>query len=185
VLTSPNGPRELRRVVRDLRGIKGRVAAIGNGTAAALRQIGIEPDLVAEGTSAALASSLRQALRPGESVVFARNERASEAALDAARDAGAFVASVPTYRMIPRGVPGLDIMMEQWGACGMDAVIFGSSALAEEYARVIGRSTGAELIAWGPVCAGTVERVFARKPITMPTPDMGGLLSVLKLLRDA
>ncbi|MDR1021063.1 MAG: uroporphyrinogen-III C-methyltransferase [Synergistaceae bacterium] len=185
VLTSPRGPRELRRVVRDLRGVKGRVAAIGNGTAAALRQIGIEPDLVAGGTSESLASSLREAVRPGDSVVFARNERASDSASDAAEDAGASVTSVPTYRMMSRDVPGLDIMMEQWEACGLDAVLFGSSALSEEFARVIGRPAGVELIAWGPVCAGTVERVFARKPVTLPTPDADGLVFTLRRLRDS
>ncbi|MDR1514250.1 MAG: uroporphyrinogen-III C-methyltransferase [Synergistaceae bacterium] len=184
VLTSPRGSAELRRVIRDLRGIKGRVAAIGEGTAASLRGIGIEPDLVAGGSSDDLASSLRKAVKPGETVVFARNERASNAAFKAALDAGASVSSVSTYRMIPRQTPGLDIMMEQWEACGLDAVIFGSSSLAEEYARVIGRRTTAKLIAWGSVCAETVERVFARKPITLPSPDMDGLLSVLKRLKS-
>jgi uroporphyrinogen III methyltransferase/synthase len=168
-----------------MRGIKGRVAAIGEGTAASLRGVGIEPDLVAGGTSENLASALRKAVKPGETVVFARNERASDVAFEAARDAGASVMSVATYKMAPRDVPGLDIMMEQWKACGLDAIVFGSSSLAEEYARVIGRPTTAKLIAWGPVCAETVERVFARKPVTLPAPNMDGLLSVLKHLHDA
>jgi uroporphyrinogen III methyltransferase/synthase len=184
VLTSPRGSAELKRVIRDLRNIEGRVAVIGEGTAASLRAIGIEPDLIAGGSSDNLASLLRRAVKPGESVVFARNERASNAAFMAARDAGASVSSVSTYRMIPNRTPGLDIMMEQWETCGLHAVIFGSSSLAEEYARVIGPGCTAKLIAWGSVCAETVENVFARKPITLPTPDMDGLLSVLRSLKD-
>ncbi|MDR0615882.1 MAG: uroporphyrinogen-III C-methyltransferase [Synergistaceae bacterium] len=185
VLTSPRGPAELKRVVRDMRLISGKVAAIGEGTAAALRRIGIEPDLVAAGNSRDLASLLREAVKPGESVVFARNERASDASEEAARAAGASVKSVHTYRMMPRDVPGLDIMREQWESCGLDAIIFGSSAMAEAYSGTIGRDFGARLIAWGAPCAETVERVLGRKPLVLPAPDMDGLLSVLRRLRDA
>jgi uroporphyrinogen III methyltransferase/synthase len=185
VLTSPRGAAELKRIVRDLRAIRGKVAAIGEGTAASLCRIGIEPDLVASGNSQDLAYVLREAVKPGESIVFARNERASEAAADAARAAGASVKSVSTYRMIPRDVPGLDIMREQWASCGLDAIIFGSSAMVEEYARAIGDDFGANLAAWGALCAETVERVFGRKALILPSPDMDGLLSVLTSLRDS
>jgi uroporphyrinogen III methyltransferase/synthase len=90
-----------------------------------------------------------------------------------------------TYRMMPREVPGLDIMREQWESCGLDAIIFGSSAMAEAYAGAIGRDFGARLIAWGAPCAETVERVLERKALVLPSPDMDGLLSVLRRLRDA
>ena len=44
VVTSPNGARELAR--RRRRGALPRLAAIGPGTAAALRELGLPPDLV-------------------------------------------------------------------------------------------------------------------------------------------
>jgi uroporphyrinogen III methyltransferase/synthase len=185
VLTSPRGAAELRRILRDLRAIRGKVAAIGEGTAASLCKIGIEPDLVTAGNSRDLAHALREAVKSGESVVFARNERASDAAVEAARAAGASVKSVSTYRMIPREVPGLDIMREQWESCGLDAIVFGSSAMAEEYAGAIGDDFGAKLIAWGALCGEAVEKFFGRKAFVLPSPDMDGLLSVLTRLRDA
>jgi uroporphyrinogen III methyltransferase/synthase len=184
VLTSPRGPLELRRVVRDLRGIKGRVVAIGEGTAKAARLIGIEPDHTCGGSSEEIARYLRVAVRPGESVLFARNERGSNAAFEAAVEAGASTRSVSTYRMTPREVPGLDVMKEQWGACGLDAVVFGSSALVDEYSRVIGSPPdSAHLIAWGSVCAGAVEKNFGRKAERLLSPDVNGLEEVLKSLR--
>ncbi|MDR1943814.1 MAG: uroporphyrinogen-III C-methyltransferase [Synergistaceae bacterium] len=185
VLSSPRGAAELKRAVRDLRGIRGRVAAIGEGTASALRAIGVEPDLVAGGTSENLADSLRKAVRPGELVIFARNERASNAAFAAAREAGALVRSLSTYRMTPREVPGLDVMREQWESCGLDAVVFGSAALAEEYSRVIGMPPdSARLIAWGAACADAAGKIFGRKIAKLSTPDISGLVETLSHLSD-
>jgi uroporphyrinogen III methyltransferase/synthase len=183
VLTSPRGPSELRRVLRDLRRIRGKVVSIGEGTSRALRLIGIEPDHTANGSSVSLAETLKNLVKPGESVVFARNERSSHVAFEAVRSIGAVVRSVSTYRMIPRQVPGLDVMREQWESCGVDAVVFGSAALVEEYARSIGSPPdSALLIAWGEACAEAVLKNFGRTAAKLPTPDLGGLVEVLKNL---
>jgi uroporphyrinogen III methyltransferase/synthase len=178
VLTSPRGADRLAGILGDTRGI-GRVASIGRGTSEALRRAGIIPDLEAEGSSASLAEMLGGAVSPGESVIFARNERGSDIAADAARSAGASVRIVPTYRMIPRVVPGFELMKEQWESCGLDAVIFGSSEMVRECAERVEIPRDASLVAWGAECAGTVQRVFGRKPVTMPSPDLAGLIAVL------
>ncbi|MDR3322399.1 MAG: uroporphyrinogen-III C-methyltransferase [Synergistaceae bacterium] len=184
ILTSPRGPSELRRLVRDLREIKGRAVAIGESTAAALRGIGIEPHHTAGGSSEDLAAYLRENVNPGESVVFARNERGSHAAVEAAKSRGANTRVIATYRMAPRRVPGLDVAREQWESCGLGAVVFGSSALVGEYARTIGPPPdSAELLAWGAACAESVEKYFGRRARRLPSPDLDGLTEVLKNLR--
>lgn len=185
ILTSPRGPRELRRIVKDLRSIHGKIVALGEGTSNALRDIGLISDYTANGTSESLAVMLNGLVRSGESVVFTRNERGSHVAVQAARERGATVTSLSTYRMLPREIPGIEVMREQWQSCGVDAVVFGSAALVEEYARRLGPPpANAELIAWGSVCAEAVENCFARKPLKLPQPDMDGLIEVLKNLKQ-
>jgi uroporphyrinogen III methyltransferase/synthase len=186
VLTSPRGALELRRVVRDIRRIRGKVAAIGEGTAKSLRGIGIEPEHTAGGTSESLAELLSSLVKQGESVVFARNERGSHVAVEAASAAGASVRSIPTYMMKPRELRGFDVMCEQWESCGLDAVVFGSAALVEEYARVIGSPPDtAETIAWGSACADAILKIFGRKALKMSTPDIHGLIEVLKKIYNS
>jgi uroporphyrinogen III methyltransferase/synthase len=181
VITSPRGAIELRDSVGDLRRIRARVVAVGYGTGAALRSIGIVPDHVVGGDSGELGGKLTELVSPGERVIFARNERGSSAALDAVRAAGAVAELFLTYRMVSGRVPGLEVMREQWELCGVDAVIFGSAALVEEYARVVGEPpAGAAIIAWGAICAGAAEANFGRTVIKMPSPDMRGLVSVLE-----
>lgn len=179
-ITSPRGPRELRRLVPDLRSVRGRVAAIGEGTARALREAGIVADFVADGTSGGLAALLSAHVREGESVVFVRNERGSNAAVAAARERGANVKSIAAYRMSPREVPGLEVAREQWNACGLDAVVFGSAAMAEAYREAIGLPPpGAALIAWGGECAKAVSENFQRSAVRLREPSVAGLVDAL------
>ncbi|MDR1915037.1 MAG: uroporphyrinogen-III C-methyltransferase [Synergistaceae bacterium] len=181
VITSPRGAPELKEIVEDLRRIRARVVSIGEGTSSSLRSMGIVPDYTAGGSSEELAKILRTFVMPGERVLFARNERASDTAFDAVASRGAVPISLSTYRMTPREVPGLEIMREQWMSCGVDAVIFGSSALVEEYERVIGTPPeSAAVIAWGTVCADAVRANFRREALKMTTPDMEGLVRVLE-----
>lgn len=184
VLTSPRGPSELRRLAPDLRSIRGRVAAIGEGTARALREAGIVADFVADGTSGGLADLLSAQVSEGESVVFARNERGSNAAVRAARARGAVVRSIATYRMSPREVPGLEVAREQWNACGLDAVVFGSAAMAEAYRASLGDPPrDAALISWGSECARAVEENFKRSAVKLERPSVEGLIEALLGLR--
>jgi uroporphyrinogen-III synthase len=167
-------------LARDVRRIKGSVVSIGAGTTSALAAAGIIPELEAGGDSVSLADLLRGCVRSGETVVFARNERGSDVPVKAAEDVGALVMVTPTYRMKSHDVPGLDVMKEQWRTCGVDAVVFGSSAPAEEYARVVGAPPpSAALVAWGRACGRTVEKLFGVAPAVMNTPDLSGLIEAL------
>ncbi|MDR0654338.1 MAG: uroporphyrinogen-III C-methyltransferase [Synergistaceae bacterium] len=182
VVTSPRGVARLRELARDVRRIKGRVVSIGAGTTSALAAMGIMPELEAGGDSVSLADLLTRHVRGGEIVVFARNERGADAPVSAAENAGARVVVTPTYRMNPREVPGIEVMKEQWETCGVDAVVFGSSALAEVYARVIGAPPpSAALVAWGRACGAAVGKLFGVTPVVMNTPDLSGLIEALIL----
>lgn len=182
VLTSPRGPRELMRVMPDLRAIRGKIAAIGSGTERALREIGLVPEAVGDGSSSGLAQILNDLVKVGERVVFARNEQGSHLAVRAAKERGARTGVVPTYRMTPRSVPGIEVMREQWAACGLDAAVFGSAAMVHAWAE---HKPGEprELIAWGSACAEAVREVFGREAVIMRTPDLPGLIETLRELR--
>ncbi|MDR1579179.1 MAG: uroporphyrinogen-III C-methyltransferase [Synergistaceae bacterium] len=183
IVTSPRGAARLRELARDVRRIRGRVVSIGAGTTSALAAAGMIPELEAGGDSASLADLLTRHVRGGETVVFARNERGARAPVTSVARAGARVVVMPTYRMKSREVPGLDVMKEQWETCGVDAVVFGSSALAEEYARVMGSPPpSAALVAWGRACAASVEKLFGTVPVVMNTPDLSGLAETLILI---
>jgi uroporphyrinogen III methyltransferase/synthase len=180
VVTSPRGAARLRALARDVRRVNGRVISIGAGTTSALAAAGMMPEFEAGGDSASLADLLAGHVCGGETVVFARNERGADAPVTSAANAGARVVVIPTYRMIPREVPGVEVMKEQWDACGVDAVVFGSSALAEEYARVMGSPPpSARLVAWGRACGAAVEKLFGTSPVVMNTPDLSGLIGAL------
>jgi len=106
-VTSPNGAERLLALVRDARALAGpTIAAIGPGTARALRAGGIEPDVVPE---RAVAEGLVEALRdvPVTRALIARAEEARDVLPGALRERGAEVVVLPLYRTVaePVSVP--------------------------------------------------------------------------------
>ena len=104
VFTSPSGVRiffdEMMKAGVDVRRVRAKVAALGQGTAAALRKHGFIADLVpAKATGAALGDALAQAVAPGESVLIPRARIGNKELVDAL---SAFhVEDVPTYDTVP------------------------------------------------------------------------------------
>ncbi len=132
-LTSPNTPRLLLdRLGGDARTLAGcRVAAIGPGTAAALRACGIVADVVAERS---IGEGLVEALGPdlrGVRALVARAEDARDTLPDGLRAAGALVEVVPLYRTL-RDVPrDLEVA---WGA---DVVAFSSASTVRNFVAAL------------------------------------------------
>lgn len=184
VLTSPRGPGALRRLLQDLRRLRGRLAALGPGTAGACEALGLVPDLVADPPdSEGLASALGRTLRPGDRVAFLRNERASSLPVEAARKAGASVTCLSAYRMVPREIPWMDLIREHWDAAPPHAAAFGSAATAEAWKAALGDlPPGTVPVAWGRVCAAACEDLFRRPVRTLPSPDLEGLAATLEEL---
>lgn len=110
VITSPNGAAQfgarLMAVGKDARSLAHlKVAAVGLGTAGALRAIGLQPDLLPEEfQGAALPAALAPHLAPGERVLMVRGDLADPATADHLRQIGCYVDDLTAYRTLPAQV---------------------------------------------------------------------------------
>ncbi len=170
-LTSPNAPALLlERIGGDARLLAGvEVAAIGPGTAAAIRAVGILPDIVAE---RAVAEGLLEALAgrvAGRRVLVARAEEARDTLPDGLRDAGAATVDVvPLYRTVADVPDGTD-------APAADLVTFTSSSTVRFFhAAFADRDLGAVRASRSARsrprrCASSASRSSPRPPRTTST----------------
>ena len=135
-VTSPNGARRLLELCRDARDLRGpAIAAIGPGTADALRAGGIEPDVV---PARAVAESLVEALadRPVRRALIARAERARDVLPDALRARGAEVEILPLYRTVAEPLDD----DARAAALGADYVTFTSASAVRFFVEAAGRA---------------------------------------------
>ena len=128
VVTSRNAAAE---VAGRVRGRLPRIAAIGPGTADALRERGIEPTVVASvSTQEGLLAELP---RPAGRVLFAGAERARRVLIDAL--AADFVPLYKTRELVPRAFPDADV------------VVLASASAARAYGRL---GTAVPAVSIGP-----------------------------------
>ena len=173
VFTSPAGAdlffdqlMELGMDLRSLlaRGAKVRIAAIGSGTAAALRKRGLIPDLVPRVYSAAaLGETLAETAAEGSRITVARAEKGSEELLPPLLKAGLDVDDIPLYRTLYETHPLLkDRIRELLEQGRIDAVTFTSASTVRGFtgalecadytgirAVCIGEQTAAEAAKYG------------------------------------
>jgi uroporphyrinogen III methyltransferase/synthase len=179
-VTSPNGAQRLLEEVRDARALAGPViAAIGPGTARALRARGIEPDVVPE---RAVAEGLVEALRgvPFERVLIARAEEARDVLPDALRERGAEVEILTLYRTVAEPLDG----DARAAALAADYVTFASASSARHFLAAVGGALdGPRTVSIGPATSAEL-RAHGIEPdveARVHTPD--GLVEAL--LADA
>ncbi len=152
VVTSPNGAAEL---ARRLAGSPRRIAAIGPGTADALRANGLEPDLV---PSVHTQEGLRDELPPGRTLLAAA-EGARRDVLDAD-----FVALYRTVELEPETAPEGDV-----------ALLASPSA-----ARALARSSPhLPVVAIGPQTAAAARSAGLVLVGEADSHDLDGLLAAL------
>jgi uroporphyrinogen III methyltransferase/synthase len=176
-LTSPNAPALLlERIGGDARRLAGvDVAAIGPGTAAAIRAIGILPDVVAE---RAVAEGLLDALETrvaGRRVLVARAEEARDTLPDGLHAAGAaHVDVVPLYRTVAEEPPGP-------GALAADLVTFTSSSTVRFFATAFaGRDlAGVQGVSIGPVTSATMRDLGIPIVTEAAQHDLDGLIEAV------
>ena len=165
VVTSPNGAAELaRRLTAPPR----QLAAIGPGTAAALRGLGFDPNLVpAESTQEGL---LAEIPRPAGSVLVAAAEGARRVIVEAL-DAD-FLPLYRTVELAPVDTPEVDV------------VLLASPSAARSLARTTARATPVVVI--GPQTAGAARELGLEVAAEAAAHDLNGLLAALReILADA
>jgi uroporphyrinogen III methyltransferase/synthase len=174
-VTSPNGAQLLLERVRDARALAGPVvAAIGPGTARALREGGVEPDVVPERAIAeALADALRDTLVRRALVVGAQESRDTLPA--ALRDRGATVDEVALYRTVREPLDDAQRAV----ALGADYLTFASGSAARFFHEAAGTLDGPRLVSIGPVTSEALRELGAEPDVEAVEHTPEGLVQAL------
>jgi uroporphyrinogen III methyltransferase / synthase len=174
-LTSPTGVARLLELVCDARGLAGpRIAAIGPGTAAALRARGVEPDIVparsnAEGLVEALAGTeIRRAL-------IARAEEGRAVLPDALRERGAEVELLALYRTIAEPLSDA----ERAAALDADLLVFASSSAVRAFHTAAGTLDGPRIASIGPATSETIRELGGEVAIEAAEHTPDGLIGAI------
>jgi uroporphyrinogen III methyltransferase / synthase len=179
IVSSPNGVRELFGRIRDARELAGlRVAAMGPGTARALREHGIEADIVPERS---VAEGMVEALAQHEldRVLLARGKEGRDVLSDALRDRGAQVDVLALYETVPEPLDEDAVK----AVAAADYVTFTSASTVRHLLAAAGALPDTKLASIGPATSAEL-RAHGREPdleADPHTPD--GLVDAL--LADA
>jgi len=182
IFTSRNGvERFLARLdasERDLRAVKGRIAAIGPATAEALSEARLKTDclpgeFVAEGLLEALDSDLT-----GKKILIARAEVAREILPEGLRERGASVDVAPVYRT---AVPDSSALREALAAKRPDWITFTSSSTVRHFVEMAGEEAlqGVRIASIGPVTSATIRGHGVEPTVEADPHTMEGLIAAI------
>ena len=190
VFTSPGGVRYFEALGRRVLGRpprpQGAVAAIGPATAAALRQAGVEPAVVAVSSSAeGLVEALGGRVRAGQRVLLVRPEESREVLPQALRTGGALVDAIPFYRNVAaRAVAEIaaDVRRDAY-----DAVVFTSPSTAlrllegaaEAEVEIHDALRRARIVAIGDVTARALAELGLPAGAVAATPSDDGIVEAV------
>ncbi len=161
VVTSPNGAEEIARRGRNLPAI----AAVGPGTAEALRAHGIEPAFVPSESSQE--GLLREFPRPAGHVLFAAAEGARRGPID---ELGADFVPLYRTRLLAPDPPAGDV------------VVLASGSAARAYAGVGGRAAA---ITIGPETSRVARSVGLAVVLEARSHDLDGLVGAVRDLMES
>ena len=182
-VTSPNGARRLLELCRDARDLRGpAIAAIGPGTADALRAGGIRADIV---PPRAVAESLVEELAnpdlpvpvriDGGRALIARAEQAREVLPEALRARGAQVDVLALYRTVAEPLDD----HARAAAQRADYVTFTSASAVRFFVEAAGRPEGAKVVSIGPVTSAALREHGIEPQIEASEHTPDGLVAVL------
>jgi uroporphyrinogen III methyltransferase / synthase len=178
-VTSPNGAHELLGRVRDARDLAGpRIAVIGPGTARALRDHGIEADVV---PSRSVAEGLVEALGalPVRRALIARAEEARDVLPDALRARGAEVDILPLYRTVAEPLDE----RARAAALGADYATFTSASSVRFFHDAAGTLAGPRIVSIGPATSAALRDLGFEPGVEAADHTPDGLIAAL--LSDA
>jgi uroporphyrinogen III methyltransferase/synthase len=174
-VTSPNGADLLLDRLRDARELAGiTVAAIGPGTARALRARGVEPDVVPE---RAVAEGLVEALRdvPARRALIARAAEGRDVLPDALRERGIEVDLVALYETVPEE---LDPATRE-AAAAADELVFTSASGVRFYVAAGGSLEGPRLVSIGPATSAELRAHGAEPDVEADPHTPDGLIEAM------
>ena len=174
-VTSPTGADELFRHLRDARSLAGvTVAAIGPGTARALRTHGIEADIVPE---RAVAEGLIEALEDREwgRVLVARAAEGRDVLIDALRERSSHVDVLALYETVPEPLDDAT----RAAAEGADYILFTSGSSARFFAAAGGSLDGPRLVSIGPATSAELRGLGWEPDLEADPHTPDGLVAAL------
>ncbi len=190
-VTSPNGARELMAALlrsdRDGRDLYGTtLAAVGPGTARALRAVGLRPDVVPETFTGEALAALLGATQPSWSrkvehgapkALLFRAAGAGDALPDGLRAAGIEVTDLAAYETVaePLGSDDLDAI------AGSDYVTFTSASTARFLAEAGGLPgpDGPRSVSIGPVTTEALAELGVTPAVEAEQANLDGLVAAL------
>lgn len=189
IFTSVNGVRFFMEALRerniDIREVKGRIAAIGPATAAALARLGLKvayrPD---EFRAEALLEGLSGAIPAGSRVLVPRAAEAREVLVEGLAARGVDVEVVAVYRTRPSGERFLPVVRELLEEGRISVITFASSSAVRNFAALLGddlhRLVGRSRIACiGPVTSGTARELGLQVGVEAGVYTIDGLLQAI------
>ncbi|MGZ4624867.1 MAG: uroporphyrinogen-III synthase, partial [Kineosporiaceae bacterium] len=163
-----------------------KVAAVGGATAAALREWGIEPDLVPSGDEEQSASGLLaiwppfdEVLDPINRVFLPRADIATDTLVAGLQKTGWEVDDVTAYRTVRAAPPPAEVR-EAIKSGKFDAVVFTSSSTVRNLVGIAGKPHATTVVACiGPQTAKTAGEHGLRVDVLAPEPSVEGLVRAL------
>ena len=187
--TSTNAVRAVRERFEELgldaRAFAGlKVAAVGGVTADALRDWGINPDLVPSGEQSAAGllevwPEFDEVLDPINRVLLPRADIATETLVAGLRDMGWEVDDVTAYRTV-RAAPPAQHVRDAIKGGEYDAVVFTSSSTVRNLVGIAGKPHAATVVACiGPATAKTAQEHGLRVDVLAPEASAVSLVDAL------
>ena len=187
--TSTNAVRAVREKCEefglDARAFAGvKVAAVGEATAQALRDFGLQPDLVPAGQQSSeglLAdwAPYDEVFDPIDRVLLPRADIATDTLLAGLRERGWQVDDVTAYRTVRAAPPPAETREALKGG-GFDAVLFTSSSTVRNLVGIAGKPADSTVLACiGPQTAATAQELGLRVDVLAPAPDVAALVDAL------
>ncbi|HEU0102255.1 MAG TPA: uroporphyrinogen-III synthase [Mycobacteriales bacterium] len=187
--TSTNAVKAVREKLEefglDARAFAGvKVAAVGDATAAALVEFGVQPDLVPSGQQSGeglLAdwAPYDEVFDPMDRVLLPRADIATDTLLAGLKELGWQVDDVTAYRTVRAAPPPAETREALKGG-GFDAVLFTSSSTVRNLVGIAGKPHDSTVLACiGPQTAKTAEELGLRVDVLAPQADVASLVEAL------